>query len=149
MIVTYTLPCKIFRIRNNIDTKVFSPPELNFNIVDYFPGFNFYDIRRWWTYLRCLWKCALLFAYVIRTNKMHNSCFNLIIVSSTCFERPSVHPQEDLYMQFYGTASISSTSCHRPDCLCGCMTEIPQNCKYKSSWGRTLGCFETCRKHYN
>jgi len=21
-------------------------------------------------------------------------------VSSTCFERPSVHPQEDLYMQF-------------------------------------------------
>jgi len=23
-------------------------------------------------------------------------------VSSTCFENPSVHPQEDLYMQFYG-----------------------------------------------
>jgi len=23
-------------------------------------------------------------------------------VSSTCFEHPSVHPQEDLYMQFYG-----------------------------------------------
>jgi hypothetical protein len=30
------------------------------------------------------------------------SCFNLIIVSSTCFEHPSVHPQEDLYMQLYG-----------------------------------------------
>jgi len=29
-------------------------------------------------------------------------CFNLIIVSSTCFEHPSVHPQEDLYMQFCG-----------------------------------------------
>jgi hypothetical protein len=27
--------------------------------------------------------------------------FNLIIVSSTCFEHPSVHPQEDLHMQFY------------------------------------------------
>jgi len=25
-------------------------------------------------------------------------------LSSTCFEHPSVHPQEDLYMQFYGTA---------------------------------------------
>jgi len=23
-------------------------------------------------------------------------------VSSTCFEHPGVHPQEDLYMQFYG-----------------------------------------------
>jgi len=23
-------------------------------------------------------------------------------VSSTCFEHPSVHPQEDLYIQFYG-----------------------------------------------
>ena len=28
--------------------------------------------------------------------------FNLIVVSSTCFEHPSVHPQEDLYMQFCG-----------------------------------------------
>jgi len=26
-------------------------------------------------------------------------CFNLM--SSTCFEQPTVHPQEDLYMQFY------------------------------------------------
>jgi hypothetical protein len=31
-----------------------------------------------------------------------HSSFNLIIVSSTCFEHPSVHPQADLYMQFYG-----------------------------------------------
>jgi hypothetical protein len=27
---------------------------------------------------------------------------NLIIGSSTCFEHPSVHPQEDFDMQFYG-----------------------------------------------
>jgi hypothetical protein len=27
--------------------------------------------------------------------------FNVIIVSSTCFEHQNVHPQEDLYMQFY------------------------------------------------
>ena len=34
---------------------------------------------------------------------MHNFYINvLIIVSSTCFEHPSVHPQEDLYMQFCG-----------------------------------------------
>jgi len=26
----------------------------------------------------------------------------LIIVSWTCFEHPRVHPQEDLYMLFYG-----------------------------------------------
>jgi len=28
--------------------------------------------------------------------------FNLIIVSLTCFKHPSVHPQENLYKQFYG-----------------------------------------------
>ena len=42
---------------------------------------------------------------MIRTDKMHtfyNNVFKLIIVSSTCFEHPSVHPQEDLYMQCYG-----------------------------------------------
>jgi len=27
-------------------------------------------------------------------------------VSSTCFEHPSVHPQEDLYMQFYAISFI-------------------------------------------
>jgi hypothetical protein len=27
---------------------------------------------------------------------------NLIQLSSMCFEQPSVHPQEDLYMQFFG-----------------------------------------------
>jgi hypothetical protein len=41
---------------------------------------------------------------VIRASKLHILywCFNLIQVSSTCFEHPSVHPQEDLYMKFYG-----------------------------------------------
>jgi len=33
-------------------------------------------------------------------------CFNLIIASLTCSEHPSVHPQEDLYMQFYDIFSI-------------------------------------------
>jgi len=57
-------------------------------------------------------------------------------VSSTCFEHPSVHPQEDLYIQFYGIsfmhpykavwwmagcAWVPGTSCHPPDCLYGCM----------------------------
>jgi len=55
-------------------------------------------------------------------------------LSLTCFEDLSVHHQEDLYMQFYGMFScirisslvdgrmcVSSTSCHRPDCLYGCI----------------------------
>jgi len=36
---------------------------------------------------------------------MHNFlhyCFKSIIFSSTGFGHPSFHPQEDLYMQFYG-----------------------------------------------
>jgi hypothetical protein len=31
-----------------------------------------------------------------------HQCFNFFTVPSTCFEHPSVHPQEDLYMQVYG-----------------------------------------------
>ena len=34
--------------------------------------------------------------------------FNLILVSSTCFEHPSVHPQEELYMAFLSCIHISS-----------------------------------------
>ena len=30
-------------------------------------------------------------------------CFNLITVSSTCFQQPSVHPEEELYMSEYQT----------------------------------------------
>jgi len=36
-------------------------------------------------------------------------CFNLIM-SSTCFEHPSVHPQEELYMQFYVFLSCTNIS---------------------------------------
>ena len=41
---------------------------------------------------------------VIRTNKIHtfSLMFQVITVSSTCFEQPSVHPQEYLYMQCFG-----------------------------------------------
>jgi len=36
--------------------------------------------------------------YVIRTNKMHTFfIIDLIILSSTCFERPNVNPREDLH----------------------------------------------------
>ena len=35
-----------------------------------------------------------------------HQCFNLIILPWTCFEHPSVHLQEDLYMQFYGISFI-------------------------------------------
>jgi len=34
--------------------------------------------------------------------------FYLIILSPTCFEQPSVHPQEDLYLQFYGICFMYS-----------------------------------------
>ena len=34
---------------------------------------------------------------------MHASYINVLITeSSTCFENPSVHPQEDLQVKFYG-----------------------------------------------
>ena len=31
-------------------------------------------------------------------------CFNSVTLSSTGFEHPSVHPQEHLYVQFYGVS---------------------------------------------
>jgi len=43
--------------------------------------------------------------YICNKNQQYahffHLCFNLIILSSTCFEHPRVHPQENLYMQFY------------------------------------------------
>jgi len=39
-------------------------------------------------------------------------------VTSTCFEHPSVHPHED-------TKPIMEHICHCPDCLYGCMKEMP------------------------
>ena len=56
------------------------------------------------------------------------SWFNLIIVSSTCFEHRNFHPREGLYctcgfMGFLSCKHISSlvdgTPCHRPGCLYG------------------------------
>ena len=43
-------------------------------------------------------------------------CFHLIIVSPICFEHPSVHPQEDLYTQFYGIFFLHP-SCRWQDVL--------------------------------
>jgi hypothetical protein len=45
--------------------------------------------------------------------KFLHKYFTVIIVSSTCFEHPIVHPQ-----------ALSSTSSHRPHCLYGCIKEI-------------------------
>ena len=46
------------------------------------------------------------FTHVIRTNKMHTFYIVSILVPSTCFEQPSVHPQEELYMQVYGISFV-------------------------------------------
>jgi len=45
-------------------------------------------------------------------------------VSSTCFEHPSVHPQEDLYIKFYGISCIhiSSLVDDTPEC-----TSLPED----------------------
>jgi hypothetical protein len=44
---------------------------------------------------------------------MHTLMFIiLIIVSSTCFEHPSVRPHEGLYMQFYGISIMYQTTPH-------------------------------------
>jgi len=45
---------------------------------------------------------VLWYTCVIWHNKMRNIYTNLIIVSSTGLEHPSVHPQGDSYKQFYG-----------------------------------------------
>jgi len=48
-------------------------------------------------------------------------------VTSTCFEHPSVHPQEDLYMKFYDISFMrpykqsGRWQCHWSNCLYGCM----------------------------
>ena len=48
---------------------------------------------------------------------MHTIFINdLIQLSLTCFKQPSVHPQEDLYMQFFGIFSrICISSLVNPD----------------------------------
>jgi len=65
-------------------------------------------------------------------------------VSSTCFEHPSVHPQEDLYMQFYGISFMPSTR------LLIWMHER-NNIKLHVQVFLRMNTWmsETCRRHYN
>jgi len=48
---------------------------------------------------------ACIVIYLCNKNQQNahilHQCFNLIIVSSACFEHPSIYHQEDLHMQFY------------------------------------------------
>ena len=75
------------------------------------------------------------YTYVKRTNKMDTFYVNsLIIVSSTCFEQPSVHPQEELYMQLYGFYFM-----HPYKQSGRCQVFLRMN-----TW-----MFKTCRRHYN
>ena len=68
---------------------------------------NCFDIDTWLNNIKLAVKINL--PYVCNKNQQNAhfflQYFNLIIVSSTCFEHPSVHPKEDLYMQFYGISS--------------------------------------------
>ena len=56
----------------------------------------------------CMYVCTYVYVGMYLCNKNQQNAqfftnvFNLIIVSSTCFEHPSFHPQEDLYLQLYG-----------------------------------------------
>ena len=61
-----------------------------------------YDINQCILYIFEL--CIVIYLCSKNQQNVHflHYYFNLIIVSSTCFEHPSVHPLEDLYMQFYG-----------------------------------------------
>jgi len=64
-------------------------------------------------------------------------------VSSKCFEHSSVHPQENLYMQFHGISFMRpyKQSGRWKDVLDICDTlAIPWNYMFKSSCGWTLGC---------
>ena len=66
-------------------------------------------------------------------------------MSSTCFEHPSVHPQEDLYMQFYGISFI-----HPYKQSGGCQDVFDTETRPDIDILRTnTRMFETCRRHYN
>ena len=80
--------------------------------------------------------------------------YNLIIVSSTCFEHPSVHPQEDLYSQFYGISFMHpNKQSGRWQDVFGTLIWMHERNTIKlhvqvflrmNTW-----MFETCRRHYN
>jgi len=78
----------------------------------------------------------------------------LIIMSSKCFEHPSVRPVEDLYMQSYGISFMDSynithnSSYHRPDCLYGCIKNtIEPNVQVFLRMNTWM--FERCRRRYD
>jgi len=70
----------------------------------------------------------------------HVSNIQVFILRKTCtcsfYGFSFTHP----YKQTVQWHDVLDTSCHRPDCLYGCMKEIPQNCMYKSSLGLKLEC---------
>jgi len=73
-------------------------------------------------------------------------------LSSTCFEQPSVHLQEDLYMQFHGIFFMHQYkhSGRWQDVLStyGCMKKYHKTvCKVFLKMNTWL--FETCRRQYN
>ena len=71
-----------------------------------------------------------------------HSCFNSIIVSSTCFAHPSVHPQEDLYVQFYGIyirSLVDGSILHERNTIKLHVQVFPR----LNTW-----MFETCRRQY-
>jgi len=63
----------------------------------------------------------------------------VIIVSLTCFENPSFHPQEDLYIQFYGISFMHSYK------QSGRWQDVPDHVFLRMD----TCMFETCRRHYN
>jgi hypothetical protein len=82
-------------------------------------------------------------------------------VSSTCFEHPSVHPQEELYVQFYGNSFMhpykesGRRHCHLPGCLYGwsCSKALYKpvwyipllSVQWINSWWLAEELSETCR----
>jgi len=102
--------------------------------------------------------CIVVYTYNKNQQNEHFSHqrFNVFILSSTCFEQPSVHLQEDLYMQFYGIDScvrirsrVDVRMCLiEPDCLYGCMkSTVKLHVQVFLKMNTWL--FETCRRHYN
>jgi hypothetical protein len=83
--------------------------------------------------------CIVIFLCNKNQHNAHSlyDSFNLIIVSSTCFEHPSVHPQEDLYMQFYG---ISFMHCIYGGNIIKLHVQVFLR---MNTW-----MFETCRRRY-
>jgi hypothetical protein len=97
--------------------------------------------------------CVLI--YLCNKNQQNSHflhhCFNLTILSTTCSQHPSVHPQKDLYVLFSGISfmyphkqsgqwqGVLDTSRHRPDCLCCifdgyCCCVVDMHCFFQVYW---------------